>query len=257
MRNATYGAVMVVAVLGFGATCVDSGPMESSSVSPGPSDATSPDDAPSDDDEEERPAASGGSGATDVGTTDDHSRATFTSGFDLTALRSEIIRTDGTIEDVGDEELFLYPRNRARIFITASNQSDGEAPINFELCTDNYEALTVLNAEAVEGPLGDPSEDYSEDSELARQPCRVRFAPGEWPIIERGASEEFLTGAVLAYPHPAGGYLTIRFRVEFVELGEMDLYEYTVPYRVLPSGQAKATFVPRHAVLRRLVVDLP
>ncbi|MDO8598839.1 MAG: hypothetical protein Q7S02_01910, partial [bacterium] len=190
-----------------------------------------------DDTDEERPVGATGDDApmSDTGS-ENRSRATFTSGLDLTTLRSEIIRADGSIEDVGDNELYLSPGNRARIFITVANASDGWVPINFELCTDNHEAVTVIDAEAVSGSNGEPDPEYSDDRELLSEPCRVRFRPGEWPIIERGASTEFLTGAVSTYPHPAGGYLTIRFRAEFVDLGEMDLYEYTVPYRVLPGG---------------------
>ena len=248
---------VLVAWFGLGVACVGQEPF-GQQTGAAPSAESEDDDLPTDDTDEERPVGAIDDDApmSDAGTASD-GRATLTSGLDLTVLRSEIIRDDGTIDDVGDEELYLYPGNRARVFITVANESDGWVPINFELCTDNHEAVTVINAVAVEGPAGEPSEDFAEDSELARQPCRVRFPPGEWPIIERGTSEEFLTGAVSAYPHPAGGYLTIRFRAEFVELGEMDLYEYTVPYRVLPGGQSKAMFIPRRAVLRRLIVDLP
>lgn len=249
---------MMVAVgwLGWGATCVDQGPVEQpGGASPA---VESDDDVPTDDVDEERPVntTDDDTSLSDAGTADDD-RAAFTSGLDLTTLRSEIIRQDGTLEDVGDDELYLSPGNRARIFITVVNASDGWVPINFELCTDNHEAVTVIDAEAVSGPNGEPDPEYSDDRELLSEPCRVRFRSGEWPVIERDTSAEFLTGAVSAYPHPAGGYLTIRFRAEFEALGEMDLYEYTVPYRVLPSHEASAAHHPRRAVLRRLVLDLP
>ena len=128
-----------------------------------------------------------------------------------------------------------------------ANAAGGWVPINSELCVDSTDVLAVI----------DPDAEPPETGAIIEGPCAVRYRDGEWPIIEHGQTLEFRSGAIEAKPQAGGGYVTNYFRADFPETGVLDLFEYTVPYRVLPSGQSKAASVPRRAVLRRLTVELP
>lgn len=216
-RWVSVGAVLFVAWMGYGASCVDSGPIEQGAVQQDAGDSVPV--APGTLD------GGGVAGLPDAGaTSSDHQRGTVTSGLDITEFRSVIFRTDGSSEDVGDSELFLAAGNRAVIYLTVKNASDGWVPVNFELCIDHADALAAIDPSAPEPEHGDVLED----------PCVVRYEDGQWPNVEQGQALEIRAGAVVAKPQASGGYITIYFRADFADIGVLDLFEYTVPYRVLP-----------------------
>ncbi|MBI4433484.1 hypothetical protein HY632_01805 [Candidatus Uhrbacteria bacterium] len=151
-------------------------------------------------------------------------RGTESRGLDVSMERAEIYHADGAMDTVVEEEIVLIPNDRVRIFLTATNRSNGWVPMNFELCVENQSHLSVLDQGSVE--LDDLSE-----APVLEEPCAVRFQD-DWPTLERGESREFLVGGVVAKSRIGGGYLTVYFRAEFLHQGVVDLFEYTIPYRV-------------------------
>ncbi|MFH1099002.1 MAG: hypothetical protein V1723_03725 [Candidatus Uhrbacteria bacterium] len=163
-------------------------------------------------------------------------RATITDAFDVT-VRSVIRRVNGTIEDVGEDELFIGSGNRVLIYMTVQNRSDGWAPVNFELCVDHADLLDAIGLVDPTAALDPESafEDQAFKEPAGGGPCVVRFEIGRWLAVEQGKDVEEFVGGVKSVGRPGGGYITIYFRVDFEKAGVLDLYEYTVPYRTMPG----------------------
>lgn len=230
------GIMVLIALVGLGATCVDQGRV----ARPG-EDAGTPPPVTEEDEFDD------GLYDSSTNTASSHPRGTVTSGLDIPEFRSVIFRADGSQEDVADEELFLAAGNRAVIYLSVMNASGGWVPINFELCVDSTDVLAVI----------DPSAEPPETGVVLEDPCAVRYEDGQWPIVEQSQTVAFRAGTVEAKPQAGGGYMTVYFRADFPDLGVLDLFEFTVPYRVLPSNETKAMYVPRRVIKRRITIDLP
>jgi len=167
-----------------------------------------------------------GAGGNDGGPAGNEGQASDLDLIDIYGLRSVITRSDGTEEDVGDQELFLSPGNSAAIYLTVGNYSNGWVLYTFEACLDNAQALELLDPfSAPEQPL--PIAD----------PCAVLDDNGAWTKLMSGYKHESIAAMVRAKDHPSGGYVTVTLRVELAPNERVvDIIEYTVPYRVLPSG---------------------
>lgn len=155
-------------------------------------------------------------------------RGTVTTGLDLEVPRFQIYRSDGTIEEVVDEELFLASGTRVAIWLTVVNESDGWWPINFELCTDNADAILPVY---LEYDLDNPG------FRLPDTPAACVIMTGDahpWPKSEQGMHKEYRIGGVVAMEDPGSGYLSAWLRIEMPDASLVDIIEYTLPYTVLP-----------------------
>ena len=73
-------------------------------------------------------------------------RGTVVTGLDITQSRIEVQKRNGSIEEVVDEEVFLANTNRATVYLTVMNESDGWWPYNLELCVDHPESIGIIQA---------------------------------------------------------------------------------------------------------------
>ncbi|MFH1430677.1 MAG: hypothetical protein ABIG71_04115 [Candidatus Uhrbacteria bacterium] len=152
-------------------------------------------------------------------------RGTISTGVDATQARGEIYREDGTIDNIVEDELFMAAGNRSLIYLTIINDSDGWWPYNIELCIDNQDLLRMVDPNAFP---------QDEVVEYVDDPCVVYFDSGAWPIIGVGQEFEPRIGTVEALPQAGGGYLLAILRLEMPDGSQLDIVEYTIPYRTLP-----------------------
>lgn len=163
-------------------------------------------------------------------------RGTSFEGLDVVGYRVEIYREGDLAETVayadGDEEggeVILEYGDRALVFMTVVNESDGWWPFNFELCVENREeSLAVLH----------PDYDYdSAEAVLLDEYC-IAYWPDDvpWPQISRGETEEHRAGGIAALEDPGADYFSVFFRLRMPDEELVDLVEYTIPFRVVPPS---------------------
>ncbi|MDO8425555.1 MAG: hypothetical protein Q7T01_03515 [bacterium] len=162
-------------------------------------------------------------------------RGTIVTALDVVQMRVEVFRNGAFAEEAVDEEAFLEPGNRVKLYATVENESDGWWPVNFELCVDHADSVAVLH----------PNYDFTDPAAaFPDEPCFVYWMDEAWPISHRGTTEEFRAGGIEALDEPAAGYLTVYFRVEMPDGALLDIIEYSYPYRVMRDDDGAGRTVP-------------
>lgn len=185
-------------------------------------------------------------------------RGTSFEGLDVVGYRVEIYREGDLAETVayadGDEdggEVILQYGDRALVFMTVVNESDGWWPFNFELCVENREeSLAVLH----------PDYDYDSTEAVLPDEYCIAYWPDDvpWPQISRNETEEHRAGGIAALDDPGADYFSVFFRLRMPDEQLVDLVEYTIPFRVVPPSDgpgrmAMLANLPRRPIKRRLL----